>query len=55
MFEARGMSLISSAFTSIRTERRSGCGALAIGAEASRLSEKPERTARSSGVPGLAT
>jgi hypothetical protein len=55
MCEARGMSESRRAFASISTDRRSGCGALTIGAEASRLSEKPTRTARSSAEPGRAT
>jgi hypothetical protein len=52
--EPRGMSVISSALASIRIELRSGCGALAIVAEASRLSENAFFTARSSGEPARA-
>src|SRR5512145_3428636 len=52
--EARGMSVISSALASIRSDLRSGCGALATGADPSRLSENDLRTARSSGLPALA-
>jgi len=48
------MSVSSSALASISTDLRSGWGALAIGAEASRLSENDLRTARSSGEPGRA-
>ena len=48
------MSVIRSALASIRIDLRSGCGALAIGAEPSRLSEKLFLTERSSGEPGRA-
>src|SRR5512140_342014 len=53
-FEARGMSVISSALASISTDLRSGCGWLASGAEPSRLSENERLTERSSGLPALA-
>ena len=46
-----GRSASSSAFASIRTDLRSGCGCDAIGATDSRLSENPAATARASGVP----
>ncbi len=53
-YDARGISVSSSALASISTDLRSGWGALAIGAEPSRLSENELRTARSSGDPGRA-
>ena len=49
------MSDSSSAFASTSTDLRSGCGALATGADDSRLSENDFRTARSSGEPARAT
>src|SRR5690348_7495149 len=49
--EAAGMSFRRSAFASTRIAWSFGLGWLAIGAEARRLSEKLDSTARSVGVP----
>jgi hypothetical protein len=49
------MSFRKNPLASTRIDLRSGCGSLATGAEASRLSVKLSRAARASGVPSLAT
>ncbi len=51
---APGMSASSSAFASISTDLRSGCGCETTAVLASRLSENACATARASGVPALA-